>query len=210
MKIIDPSTCKRKGYFDFFSHFDDPFYGIVSEIDCTNAYQFAKAENRSFFSHYLHKSLLAVNEIEEFRYRAEGDKIILFDKIHATSTIAREDGSFGFSFIPFNFDFKIFDQSLKKEIKNVQDATGIRANAETSRNDVIHYSSIPWVKFTGLTHPRNFKAQDSIPKITFGKAFPNGEKKIMPVSINAHHGFVDGLHLAKYLELFQKFMDDAN
>ena len=82
-------------------------------------------------------------------------------------------------------------------------------NSETGRKDVIHYSSIPWCTFTGLTHARNFKAEDSAPKITFGKMFSKGEKRIMPVSIYVHHGLVDGLHVGEYMGLFQKLMNES-
>ncbi|MCK9211524.1 MAG: chloramphenicol acetyltransferase [Ignavibacteriaceae bacterium] len=208
MKTLDLNSWNRKEHFNFFSQFDEPFFGIVSEIDCTIAYRTSKEKGHSFFAYYLHKSLLAVNGIEEFKYRIDEDKVIVYDKIHASPTIGRDDGTFAFSFIEFNDDFLTFEDSLKKEIENVQDSVGLRLTENASRKDAIHYSSIPWNTFTGLTHARNFKFVDSVPKITFGKIFLREEKKIMPVSINAHHGLVDGLHVGKHLTLFQKLMDE--
>ena len=58
---------------------------------------------------------------------------------------------------------------LKKEIINVQSTKGLRVNEDAKRLDVIHYSTLPWNKLTGLTHARNFNIDDSVPKITFGK-----------------------------------------
>ena len=38
--------------------------------------------------------------------------------------------------------------------------------------------------------------------------YEQGEgKKYLPVSIEAHHGLVDGFHLAKYLSEFQRQLD---
>lgn len=210
MKTLDINNWKRKEHFNFFSRFDEPFFGIVSEIDCTIAYKVAKEKAHSFFAYYLHKSLAAANEIEEFRYRVEGDKVIVYDEIHASPTIGRDDGTFAFSFIEFNHDFLTFENLLKREIEDVQNSVGLRLDENSSRKDVIHYSSIPWNSFTGLTHARNFKFADSTPKITFGKMFYREEKKIMPVSINVHHGLVDGLHVGNYLSLFQKLMNELN
>ena len=65
MKIIDINTWKRKEHFNFFSQFDEPFFGIVSEVDCTKAFQFTENEDISFFAYYLHKSLVAANNIDE-------------------------------------------------------------------------------------------------------------------------------------------------
>jgi len=210
MKTVDKKNWKRKEHFDFFSGFDDPFFGLVSEIDCTKAFKIAREKNYSFFSYYLHRSLMAINAIEEFRYRIDGNEVAIYDAIHASSTIGRDDGTFAFSFVEFDSDYIIFDKALKKEIESVQNSVGLRLNNEAERKDVVHYSSIPWITYTGLTHARNFKGDDSAPKITFGKIFSRDGKKIMPVSINAHHGLVDGLHVGQHLEIFQKLMSDES
>ena len=208
MKTVDKNSWKRKEHFDFFSQFNEPYFGLVSEVDCTIAYKVAKENNYSFFAYYLHKALMTVNKIDEFRYRINEDNVIIYDEIHASPTIGRSDGTFAFSFINFNSDFEKFDKTLKKEIEAVQNSVGLRLSREAGRKDVVHFSSIPWKTFTGLSHARDFKFVDSVPKITFGKLFPRKEKKIMPVSIHVHHGLADGFHVAKYLELFQKLMDE--
>lgn len=207
MKIIDIENWNRKEHFNFFSNYDNPFFGIVTEIDCTKAYQNAKKNKLSFFAYYLHKSTLALNTIEELKLRIVDKKVVLFDTIHVSATIGREDGTFGFSFTNFSSDFEIFNENLSKEISSVQSTEGLRFNQDAKRIDVIHYSTVPWNKFTALTHARNFNTGDTIPKITFGKAFMNEGKKILPVSIDVHHGLVDGLHISKYLEEFQKLMN---
>lgn len=208
MKILDIDSWKRKEHFEFFSKFDEPFFGIVSEIDCTIAYNIAKENGESFFTSYLHKSLLAINGIEEFKYRIDGDNVIIYDKIHASPAIIRDDDTFGYSFITFNPDFELFSKSVQKEIENVKNSVGLRLNKDAMRKDTIHYSSIPWSKFTGLTHARNYKIVDSVPKITFGKTFLKEATWIMPIAIYVHHGLVDGLHISKFLELFQKLMNE--
>jgi chloramphenicol O-acetyltransferase type A len=207
MKIIDINTWKRKEHFNFFSQFDEPFFGIVSEVDCTKAFQFTENEDLSFFAYYLHKSLVAANNIDEFKYRIKDEKVVLFDKIDASPTIGREDGTFAFSFIKFNSDFNVFYKSLLKEMNKVKNSNGLRATNDSEILDVIHFSSIPWIKFTGLTHARNYKFVDSCPKITFGKTYYNNNKLLMPVSVNAHHGLVDGKHIGDYFELFQKLLN---
>jgi len=207
-RIIDIENWNRKEHFEFFSQFDEPFFGIVSEIDCTRAYKIARQKGVSLFAWYLHKSLAALNEIEELRCRVDGDKVVVFDKVNASATIGRDDGTFSFSFIPFETDFEVFDRHLKKEIEKVRNSVGLRFSDETKRIDVVHCSSLPWSKFTGLTHARNFKFPDSAPKVTYGKIYEAEGKKMMAVSINAHHGLVDGLHVSKFLALFQKLMDE--
>jgi len=207
MHLIDFDNWKRKEHFEFFSLYDDPFYGMVTEMECTAAYDYAKREEISIFAHYLHKSLLAVNSVEEFRMRVVDKKVVVFDQIHASTTIGRSDGTFGFSFIPFSEDFESFYEALKSETKNVEESTGLRNSANAQRPDAIHYSTIPWSKFTGLTHARSFNTDDSIPKITFGKIFTRDHKKILPISIDVHHGLVDALHISQFLQKFQCLLD---
>ena len=69
MKFLNINKWKRKEHFEFFSKYDDPFFGVVTEIDSTIAYNIVKEKKYSFFAYYLHKSLIAANDIEEFRHR---------------------------------------------------------------------------------------------------------------------------------------------
>lgn len=208
MKTIDINTWKRKEHFEFFSKFEEPFFGVVSEIDCTIALQKAKENGCTFFAYYLHKSLVTANAIEELRYRILDNQIVVYDLIHASATIARNDETFAFSFVEFTKYFKLFEGALKKEVDEVQNSIGLRLNESVIRHDVIHFSSVPWIQFTGLSHARSFTLPDSSPKITFGKIFTRGNRMMMPVSINAHHGLVDGIHAGKFFELFQKLMNE--
>ena len=124
MKTIDIKTWKRREHFEFFAKFDEPFFGIVSEVDCSRAYATAKAQGYSFFAWYLHKSLLAVNGIDEFRYRIIDEQVVDCEEIHASSTIGRSDGTFAYSFVRFSPDFPTFHQALQEETVLVQKSTG--------------------------------------------------------------------------------------
>ena len=206
-KQLDIENWNRKDHFEFFNQCDEPFLGIVAEIDCTNAYRTCK-NNSIPFSLYCHyQAIIAVNQTEEFRYRIKDDEIIIFDKIHVTTTIGRNDNTFSFSFIPFTQTLDEFIDLAKMEIERITISSGLGLNENTGRPDVIHFSTVPWISFTGVTHPRNFKYADSVPKITFGKFFHRNDRLIMPVSVNAHHGLMDGVHVGQFLQLFEQLMN---
>lgn len=208
MKFLDIENWNRKEHFEFFSTYDDPFFGVSTEVDCTKTYNYSKANNISFFSLYLHMSLVAANKIEAFRYRIIDDKVAVYNQIHASSTIARKDGTFGFSFVPFSTEFELFNENLRLEITRIENTTGLGLDDKTKRYDIFHYSSVPWIKFSGVSHARNFKVADSSPKITFGKAYSFENKTMLPISIYAHHGLMDGLHVSKFLEEFQNSLKE--
>lgn len=207
-QIIDLKNWKRREHFELFRQYEEPFWGIVTEVDCTQAFVNAKQLGVSFFVYYLYQSLRAVNTVENFRLRIEDDQVVLYDRVHASATIGREDETFAFSFIEYSDSLESFNQALLKEADTVKKATGIRLKDNNLRNDVIHYSAIPWIHFTGLSHARNFKANDSIPKISFGKTLQKGQKQMMPVSLHAHHALLDGTHAGKYFDLFQQYLNE--
>ncbi len=203
MKEIDIEKWNRKEHFEFFSKMANPYFGIITELDCSNAYKKTQENGQSFFSYYLHKSMIAVNSVEELKLRIVENKIISFDKINAGFTVGRQDGTFGFAFANFSEDFETFNTEVQEEIKAVQNSIGLRLNDDDVKKDLIRHSTIPWTSFSGLLHPTNFDRTESVPKITFGKFSIREGKKFLPVSIEAHHGLVDGFHFAKYLEEFQ-------
>lgn len=205
---LDKQNWKRKEHFEFFNQFDDPFFGITTEVDCTNALAFCKSNSVPFFLYYHFQAILAVNKTEEFRYRIKDDEILVFERIHVTTTISRPDNTFGFSFVPFTESFGEFSDLAKNEIDRIRNSSGICANKDTGRIDVIHFSTVPWIKTLGVTHPRNSKFNDSVPKITFGKFSQDNNRIILPVSIHAHHGLMDGFHVGQFIQLFENLMNE--
>ncbi|MFV8334960.1 CatA-like O-acetyltransferase [Flavobacterium sp. RSP29] len=205
--LLDITNWSRKEHFHFFRQFEEPFFGAIVEIDCTKAYATAKSLNASFFIYYLHKTLVAVNTTESFRYRITDDQIYVYDHINASATIGREDGSFGFSLIEYNADFEIFTINALTEIDRIQNTTGLFTRTFTDDN-VIHFSAIPWLDFTSLSHARSYTFPDSCPKISFGKMkISENGKRTMPMSIHVHHGLIDGLHLGQFVDFFQDIMN---
>jgi chloramphenicol O-acetyltransferase type A len=207
MKKIDLESWKRKEHFEFFSKMASPIFGIVTEVNCDECYINAKKNGISFFASYLHKSMIAVNAVNELKYRIIENEIVEFDKIHAGLTIGRDDETFGFGFVNFSQDFETFNAELENEILAVKSCSGLRLNGDDIKKDLIRHSTIPWNSFSGLLHPTNFEQKETVPKITFGKFTIREGKRMLPISIEAHHGLVDGFHLAKYLNEFQNLLN---
>ena len=205
--LLDFENWNRKEHFAHFSRMEEPFFGVTLEIDCTKAYQTAKSLNASFFIFYLHKTLVAVNAIENFKYRIAEDKIYINDRVDVSATIGREDGTFGFSLMEYNPDFEVFEKGACEEIERIQKTTGLFTRSFDDDN-VIHFSAIPWLNFTSLSHARSYSYPDSCPKISFGKMITLDDgKKTMAMSVHVHHGLMDGLHVGQFVDLFQELMN---
>lgn len=206
-QIIDINSWKRKEHYQFFKDFQEPFFGITANVDCTKAYNYAKDNELSFFLYYMYQSMATVNAIEEFRYRIEDGKVVCYDKIHCSTTALNANDLFAFAFMPYTDKFENFYAQAQEEVAKIKRITTMNVDENSGRLDVIHYSTVPWISFTALTHERNFAIVDSIPKITFGKYFKEGDKLLLPVSINVHHGLMDGYHVGQYFKLFQELLD---
>jgi len=206
-RILDIQQWNRKEHYEFFSQFEEPYFGLNFSIDCTIAYQKAKSRQISFFVYYLYQSLKACNDVDNFKYRIEDGQVFCYEQIHASATIGRPDTTFGFSFVPFSDSLEEFARHAAEEAEAIHNSTGLRLNDRTGRADAIHFSSIPWINFTGLTHARNYKYPDSVPKISFGKMHKKGDKLLMNSSVHVHHGLMDGYHVGLYVDAFQNYMN---
>ena len=201
---LDMDRWVRKAHYEFFSRFEEPFFGVTVQVDCTSAFDRAKASGHSFFLSYLHKALVAANLVEAFRYRIIDGQVWVYDQVNASPTINRPDGTFGFGYMNYEEDFAVFETNATIEMDRVRNSSGLEP--AVSGENVIHFSSIPWISFTSLSHARSFAHKDSIPKISFGKMTETNGIRSMPVSVHAHHGLMDGYQVGQFLEHFQGLM----
>jgi chloramphenicol O-acetyltransferase type A len=206
--LLDLENWNRKEHFLFFKQMEEPFFGLTVEIDCTKAYATSKQLGTSFFVYYLHKTIVATNTIECFRYRIIDEAIYVYESIDVSATIMREDKTFGFSLIEYSSNFEVFATNAFEEIERIQNTPGLFTR-EFEEINVIHFSAVPWVNFTSLSHARGYSFPDSCPKISFGKMIIDKEgKRTMSMSIHVHHGLMDGFQVGQFLDCFQELMNN--
>lgn len=201
---IDLQQWVRTEQYLFFKQFTEPFFGVTVQVDCTKAYARAKEKGDSFFLTYLYDALKAANEVEEFRLRIIDHEVYLYDEVHASPTINRANGTFGFAYMNYTQDKAAFFAQALQEIETVQQSNTLLP--ATNSENVLHISALPWLDFTALTHARNFNFPDSCPKISFGKLITEGNNKRMAVSIHGHHALMDGRHVGQFVDRFQELL----
>ncbi len=207
--IIPLKGWVRETVFRRFAGYADPLFNLTSEIDVTELKSFSEKEKLPFSSCLYYFALETANSLEAFRIRInqQGD-VLLFDRVHGGSTIPHEDGTFGFTYFrhepgcslrSFCEDFGRTRQ--KPEKKQGSLFTTAAPSLSEDRLDIIRHTMIPWCTFTSVKHPRTGNHEDSIPKIAFGRFHKNSAGKLMlPVSIEAHHGLMDGRHASEYFQ----------
>ena len=207
-KYLDIESWNRKELYHHFRTFADPTFAVVVDVDVTIAYNLAKKRGVSFFAKYLHACMKAINTVENFKYRIEGDKIAIYNVINASATIARADTTYGFSFINFSEDFTVFNENFRKEKERIQNSTNLFPQIDSL--GCIHCSALPWISFTSHKEPNFGNKDHSIPQLAFGGLKEENNKFLMPVSVNVNHALVDGYHVGQFFKKFQLELDKLN
>lgn len=202
-RFLDIDNWNREETFLFYKSFDNPHFNITANVDVSSLTKWCKKNNKSFSLACLFYSTKVSNEIENFKYRWKGDKVVVHETIHAGSTILYEDNTFGFCYYDYQKNIDDFITNGLREIE-IQKSTKV-FKEKADENNLIHYSSIPWVSFTSFKHATNHLIDSSIPKIVFGKYFTLNGRVLMPVSVEVHHALMDGYHVGKYFNLLESY-----
>lgn len=203
--IINLEKWNRRSAFEFFKNYDDPFFNITGPVDITGAYRRCKSEGSSFFLNSLFYATKAANEIDVFRYRLLGEQLVSYDTIHCGSTVLMPDNSFRYCYFDFLPDRAAFIREAQTVIDREREKPGLYPRHDAQ--DLLHFSVIPWVSFTSFKHARRRLPGDTIPKIMFGKFYAQGERLLLPFSVEVNHAMMDGYHVGLYFERFREIFN---
>jgi chloramphenicol O-acetyltransferase type A len=205
MKIIDLNTWKRAEHYKFFHRMDYPQYNICMNIEITNFLQKVKERKLPFYYAMIYAAMTAANEVEELRYRIRGEQVILHDKIHPSFTEITP-GDELFKMVTVNLEETIDDFSASAGRKSEQQTELFRMDEER-RDDLVYITCIPWISFTHISHTFSLNKEDAVPRISWGKYYREGDKVLLPFSVQVNHAFCDGLHVGRYVEKLQEYLD---
>lgn len=66
---------------------------------------------------------------------------------------------------------------------------------------------IPWITYTHISHTNSGKKENATPLFDWGKYYEKERKLLMPISVQAHHSFVDGLHIGQFADELQRYLN---
>ncbi len=205
MREIDITQWKRREHFQFFHRMDYPQYNICFNLDITALLAEIKKKTLPFNYSMIYLSTLSVNQIEEFKYRIRDGQVVLHEVIHPSFT-DMDDGS---------DYFKVVVVDMKNSLSDFLDATRDKSKNQRryfpfeeliGRDDLIYYTSIPWISFTHLSHTITLNKNDAVPRISWGRYFADNGKMLLPYSVQVNHAFIDGIHIGKFKEKLEENM----
>ena len=202
-KIIDEKTWERAMHCMVFRNSIEPQFCVTFEADITNFKEKVKNQGLSFTMAMVYAVCKCANEIEEFRYRFLDGKIVLYDRIDTAFTyLNKSTNLFKVVNVPFVDDINEYCK-LAYKIANEQSEY---FNGPLG-NDVFQCSPMPWVTFTHISHTNSGKKDNATPLFDWGKYYEKNGRIMIPISVQAHHSFVDGIHVGQFVNGLQKYFD---
>ncbi|RLQ88998.1 CatA-like O-acetyltransferase [Notoacmeibacter ruber] len=211
MRTIDLDDWDHAGPFRLYSQYERPQYGLTARLDVTRLMTVLKPAGHRPFIVMLHALCQAANVVAPFRQRFRGGTdgeplgAVEHEWVGVSPTVARPDGSFGFSAIPPAENYAAFASNAARLIAQAAEGTGLDDPAEGDH--WIYLSCTPAVDFTALTNAME-GPRDCVPRIVWGKFVEDGAGRwSCAISIEVHHCFIDGSHIAAFIAETQKVID---
>ncbi|MDE7209834.1 MAG: chloramphenicol acetyltransferase [Lachnospiraceae bacterium] len=202
-QIIDEAKWARAMHCQIFRNSIEPAFCVTFETDITNFKKKTKEQGLSFTLAMVYAVCKSANEVEAFRYRFLDGKVVLFDRIDTAFTYLNpETELFKVVHVPMLEDIRDYVELAEKTAREQKEYF-----TEPLGNDVFQCSPMPWVTYTHISHTNSGKKENATPLFDWGKYYEKEGKFYMPVSVQAHHSFVDGLHVGCFVEKLQRFLE---
>lgn len=204
-KPIDTSSWKRKPYFDHYFNQIRCTYSITANIDITNVLSFKDRNKVKLYSLLIYVISKAVNKYEEFRTAInDRGEIGVWEALSPCYTVFHKDSeSFSNIWTEWNDDLNLFLSNFEQDSKRFGQIDSIDAKPNTPAN-VFPISSLPWTTFTGFNLNIFADGTYLLPIFTYGKYFKDGNRYLIPLSIQVHHAVCDGFHVSRLINEIQQ------
>jgi len=202
-KVIDENNWKRALHCQIFRNSIEPSYCVTFELDITNFLAKIRLMKQSFTMTLIFSISKCANDIEEFRYRFVDGQIVLYDRINTSFTYMNKETEL----------FKVVNVEMQDTLESyVAVATQKAINQKEYftgplGNDIFQFSPMPWVSYTHISHTNSGKKDNATPLFDWGKYFERDGKWILPLSVQVHHSFVDGIHIGKLVDSLQNYLN---
>lgn len=198
----------RRRQIALFDKYDLPVVNIAATADCADFVAPAKEMGIPPFARVLHAIGRASLEVPHLRLRLLDGQVSEVAALKQSYTVIGQDGNLNFSTVAYNPDFRAFLADYLADRELARRDTALRLAVMADR-DYVFSTCLPWLRFTAIQHPIARFGDCSIPNIAVGKFRQQGGRVDFPVAVQAHHGLVDGLHIAQFIARLEQLLGDA-
>lgn len=202
-QIVNLENWNRAMHCAVFRNSIEPAFCISTELEITKFLHRVKTNGYSFTMAMVYAVSKCANKIEAFRYRFLDGQVVLYDKIDTAFTyLDPKTELFKVVNVPMLDTMESYIALAAKTAREQQDYF-----TSPMPNDIFQCSPLPWISYTHISHTNSGKPDNAVPLFDWGKYFERDGKIQMPFSVQAHHSFVDGLHVGKFLECLQDYLN---
>ena len=203
-EVIDETTWERSMHCMVFRNSIEPAFCVTFEADITKFKNKVKKEGLSFTLAMVYAVCKCANDIKALRYRFLDGKVVLYERIDTAFTyLNKETELFKVVNVPFIDDLPEYVTLASKTAEEQQEYFTVPLG-----NDVFQCSPMPWVTYTHISHTNSGNKDNATPLFDWGKYYEKDGRILIPISIQAHHSFVDGIHIGQFVDTLQKFFDE--
>lgn len=199
---LNTETWARRDAFEYFRGFDKPYFNVCVRLDAAPLKAALAARDGSFSLACYFLALRLANRHEAFRLRLEGGRVRILEAVHGSTTVLRDDESFGFAYLQHRADWAGFEREGRAALLAAQSRQA-PFDPQVDEASLLHFTTLPWLHFSSFSHARNWGREDSVPKMAFGRIQAEGTKLWLPFSVEVHHALMDGLHVGRYVQDFE-------
>lgn len=200
--LIDEQNWKRAMHCKVFRDCVEPAFCVSFELDITNfCRKFVRNTTLYVCDDIQCDGLRQSNRRVPLSFLDR--KVVLYDQIDtAFAYLDKETELFKVVNVPMEETLEKYLVSAAKKAEEQEEYfTGPLGT------DVFQFSPLPWVSFTHISHTNAGKKDNATPLIDWGKYFQREGRILLPFSVQAHHSFVDGLHIGKLANTLQAYLD---
>jgi chloramphenicol O-acetyltransferase type A len=190
----------RRDRYALFAGMENPAVNLSFTLELPDFRPWCKAQGLPPFHVLLCAVLRAVLKIDNFLYRVHDGEVIRIDHLTPSYTVINQNQDLNFAQFAWSDDVREF---VARSVAAREQASAMtqlnehyRRMSPRAAKDQVYITCIPWLDFTAIEHPVALSGSNDMPSLAWGK-FKDGPggRLLLPFSVQAHHGFVDGYHI---------------
>ncbi|HEF1869946.1 TPA: type A chloramphenicol O-acetyltransferase, partial [Bacillus cereus] len=198
--VIDREDWNREQHFEHYLKLKCTFSMTVN-VDITMLLGEVYQKGIKFYPVFIYLISRVVNNHKKFRTCFNDEGVVGYweEMIPSYTIFHKDDKSFSSIWTDYSSDFRTFYNNYEDDMRCYASVHGLFTKENIPPN-VFPISSIPWTSFTGFNLNINNDENFLLPIITCGKYFNDGNKVMLPVSLQVHHSVCDGYDASQFIE----------
>lgn len=205
---VDLNTWDRKEHFEFYRHRVRCGFSLTKKLDITALRASLTETAYQFYPVMIYLITWVVNQLPAFRLAIKENDLICWESVDPVFTVFhKKTETFSTLWSRYSADIDCFMSDYTAMMAEYQDNTRMFPQGNLPENH-LNISSLPWVEFDGFNlNIADFTDYFS-PIFTMAKFYQEGDRILLPLSVQVHHAACDGFHVAKFINKLQHACDN--